>query len=80
MKKIFCGAVVTLIGVIYSIALMVLATVNDVYSNGLSGLWGLLQGYDVELPFIISLGVVIVGLLYVFGEYLKRKNNSIPVY
>ena len=58
MKKIFCGAVVALIGVIYSIALMVLATVNDVYSNGLSGLWGLLQGYDVELPFIFSLGTV----------------------
>ena len=58
MKKIFCGAVVALIGVIYSIALMVLAMVNDVYSNGLSGLWGLLQGYDVELPFIISLGTV----------------------
>ena len=31
MKKIFCGAVIALIGVIYSIALMVLATVNDVY-------------------------------------------------
>ena len=58
MKKIFCGAVVALIGVIYSIALMVQARVNDVYSNGLSGLWGLLQGYDVELPFIISLGTV----------------------
>ena len=58
MKKIFCGAVVALIGVIYSIALMVLATVNDLFSNGLSGLWGLLQGYDVELPFIISLGTV----------------------
>ena len=74
MKKIFCGAVVALIGVIYSIALMVLATVNDVYSNGLSGLWGLLQGYDVELPFIISLGVVMVGILVcIWGVFEKKK-------
>ena len=74
MKKIFCGAVVALMGVTYSIALMVLATVNDVYSNGLSGLWGLLQGYDVELPFIISLGVVIVGILVcIWGVFEKKK-------
>ena len=74
MKKIFCGTVIALIGVIYSIALMVLATVNDVYSNGLSGLWGLLQGYGVELPFIISLGVVIVGILVcIWGVFEKKK-------
>ena len=33
MKKIFCGAVIALIGVIYSIALMVMATINNVYSG-----------------------------------------------
>lgn len=44
MKKIICGAVIALIGVIYSITLMVLATVYDVHSDGASGLWGLLQG------------------------------------
>lgn len=43
MKKIICGAVIALIGVIYSITLMVLATVYDVHSDGASGLWGLLQ-------------------------------------
>ena len=43
MKKIFCGAIIALIGVIYSIALMALATVYDVRSSGVSGLWGLLQ-------------------------------------
>ena len=40
MKKIFCGAIIALIGVIYSIALMALATVYDVRSSGVSGLWG----------------------------------------
>ena len=65
---------VALIGVIYSIALMVLATVNDVYSNGLSGLWGLLQGYDAELPLIISLCVVMIGIaVCVWGVFEKKK-------
>ena len=46
MKKIFCGAVIALIGVIYSIALMVMATINNVYSgDAVPGLWGLIRGY-----------------------------------
>lgn len=74
MKKIFCGAVVALIGVIYSIALMVLATVNNVYGNGVSGLRGLLQGYDAELPLIISLCVVVIGIaVCVWGVFEKKK-------
>ena len=49
MKKIFCGAVIALIGVIYSIALMVMATINNVYSGDVApGLWGLIRGYGSE--------------------------------
>lgn len=74
MKKIYCGAVIALIGVIYSVALMVLSTINDVTSNGISGLWGLLQGYDVVLPFIISLGIVVVGIVIcIWGMCEKDK-------
>lgn len=74
MKKIFCGAVIALIGVIYSISLMVMATINDVSSNGVIGLWGLLQGYDVALPFVISLCVVIIGIaVCVWGVFEKKK-------
>ncbi len=74
MKKIICGAVIALIGVIYSITLMVLATVYDVHSDGASGLWGLLQGFNVELPLIISLGVVIVGIaICIWGVFDKEK-------
>ena len=61
MKKIFCGAVIALIGVIYSIALMVMATINNVYSGDVApGLWGLIQGYGAVSPLIISLSVVAV--------------------
>lgn len=74
MKKIICGAVIALIGVIYSITLMVLATVYDVHSDGASGLWGLLQEFNVELPLIISLGVVIVGIaICIWGVFDKEK-------
>ena len=76
MKKIFCGAVIALIGVIYSIALMALATVNAVCMNGNYGLLGLLQGYDAVFPLIVSLfSLLSQGLLYVFGELLKRRNS-----
>ena len=65
---------IALIGVIYSIALMVLATVNNVYGNGVSGLRGLLQGYDAELPLIISLCVVVIGIaVCVWGVFEKKK-------
>ena len=74
MKKIFCGAIIALIGVIYSIALMALATGYDVRRSGVSGLWGLLQGYNAELPLIISLGVVVVGIaVCIFGAFEKKK-------
>lgn len=73
-EKIFCGAIIALIGVIYSIALMALATVYDVRSSCVSGLWGLLQGYNAELPLIISLGVVVVGIaVCIFGAFEKKK-------
>ena len=54
MKKIFCGAVIALIGVIYSIALMVMATINNVYSGDVApGLWGLIRGYGAVRPLIL---------------------------
>ena len=74
MKKIFCGAIIALIGVIYSIALMALATVYDVRSSDVSGLWGLLQGYNAEVPLIISLGVVAVGIaVCIWGAFERKK-------
>ncbi len=73
-EKLFCGAIIALIGVIYSIAPMALATVYDVRSICVSGLWGLLQGYDAELPLIISLDVVVVGIaVCIFGAFEKKK-------
>ena len=50
MKKILCGAVIAFIGTLYSIAFIVMATINNVCANGDTGVWGLLQGYGAVLP------------------------------
>lgn len=75
MKKIFCGAVIALIGVIYSIALMVMATINNVYSGDVTpGLWGLIRGYGAVRPLILSLAVVAVGIaVCIWGMVEKKK-------
>lgn len=53
---------------------MALATVYDVRSSGVSGLWGLLQGYNAEVPLIISLGVVAVGIaVCIWGAFERKK-------
>ena len=74
MKKIFCGAVIALIGAIYSIALMVMATINNVYrGDAAPGLWGLIQGYGAVLPLVLSLAVVAVGIAVCIWGMLEKK-------
>ena len=44
MKKIFCGSAIALLGTIYSVTFIVMATINRVYRSGVSGLWGAAVG------------------------------------
>ena len=74
MKKIFCDSAIALLGTIYSVTFIVMATINMVYRSGISGLWGLLLGYGVALPFVLSLAVVAAGIgLCVWGILEKEK-------
>lgn len=74
MKKIFCGAVIALIGVIYSIALMVMATINNVSSGDVApGLWALIRGYGAVRPLVLSLAVVVVGIAVCIWGMLEKK-------
>ena len=74
MKKIFCGAVIALIGVIYSIALMVMATINNVSSGDVApGLWALIRGYGAVRPLTLSLAVVAVGIAVCIWGMLEKK-------
>lgn len=63
MRKAFCGTLISLVGVIYSVVLIVMATLNDVSFEDDTGLWGLIQGYGASIPFCISVLAVIIGVL-----------------
>ncbi len=72
MKKILCGAVIAFIGTLYSIAFIVMATINNVCANGDTGVWGLLQGYGAVLPLGLSLAAVLIGIaVCIYGAFEK---------
>lgn len=74
MKKIFCGTVISLIGTVFSITLIVVATMYDIHTDSQGGLLGLLKGYHVDLPFAMSLIFVVVGLtICIWGAFEKKR-------
>lgn len=74
MKKVLCGAVISFIGSLFSITLIVMATINNVYGNGESGMLGLLQGYDAMLPLSVALIVVLAGIVICLYGALTKNN------
>ena len=71
------GVFISIIGTFFSVALMILATVNDVRMNGEVGIWGLLKGYGVMVFFVISIAAIILGIIiFGIGIYLKQKKEK----
>ena len=71
------GVFISIIGTFFSVALMILATVNDVRMNGEVGIWGLLKGYGVMDFFVISIAAIILGIIiFGIGIYLKQKKEK----
>ena len=71
------GVFISIIGTFFSVALMTLATVNDVRMNGEVGIWGLLRGYGVMDFFVISIAAIILGIIILgIGIYLKQKKEK----
>ena len=71
------GVFISIIGTFFSVALMILATVNDVRMNGEVGIWGLLKGYGVMDFFVISIAAIILGIIILgIGIYLKQKKEK----
>ena len=69
------GALISIVGTFFSVALMALATVNDVTLNGEVGIWGLLKGYGAMDFFTASIAVIILGIV-VFGIGIFIKHNK----
>ena len=71
------GVLISIIGTFFSVALMILATVNDVRMNGEVGIWGLLKGYGVMDFFVISIAAIFLGIIiFGIGIYLKQKKEK----
>lgn len=71
------GVFISLIGVFFSVALMTLATLNDVTLDGMVGVIGLLKGYGVMDFFTVSIALIVLGIvLFGIGTYIKFKNKK----
>ena len=71
------GAFISLIGAFFSVALMTLATLNDVTLNGTVGIIGLLKGYGAMYFFIVSIAFIVLGIvLFGIGTYIEFKSKK----
>lgn len=71
------GAFISLIGAFFSVALMTLATLNDVTLNGTVGIIGLLKGYGAMDFFIVSIAFIVLGIvLFGIGNYFLQRHNA----
>ena len=70
------GAFISLIGAFFSVALMTLATLNDVTLNGTVGIIGLLKGYGAMDFFTVSIALIVLGIvLFGIGTYIEFKSK-----
>lgn len=61
-KKMVCGILLTIIGLVFSAFCFIYAVMNPWSYNGIEGLLGSLLGTNTLIPFIISLVVMVIGL------------------
>ena len=70
-KKIGCGILLTIIGLVLSAFCFINAVLNPWNYNGIDGLLGSLLGTNTLIPFIISFVVMILGLVICFWRAFK---------
>ena len=61
-KKMVCGILLTIIGLVFSAFCFIYAVMSPWSYNGIEGLLGSLLGTNTLIPFIISLVVMVIGL------------------
>ena len=74
------GLFISIVGLDFSVSIMVLATFNNVYLSGYSGILGLIQGYGAMTLFVISIVAIFIGIIIwgcgLYVRYRKAKQNS----
>ncbi len=73
-KKMVCGVLLTIIGLIFSAITFIYAALNPWNYNGIDGLLGSFLGTNMLIPFIILMIVMIVGLVYCFLCAYSKKD------
>ena len=71
-KKMICGVLLAVIGLVYSAFCFIYAAMNPCIYNGIGGLKGAFLGSDMLLPFILSTAVMWIGLLLCFIEAYQK--------
>ena len=72
-KKIVCGILLTIIGLVLSAFCFINAVLNPWNYNGIDGLLGSLLGTKTLIPFIISLIVMVLGLALCFWRAFRNE-------
>ena len=70
-KKMVCGILLTIIGLVFSAFCFITVVQNPWNYNGIDGLLGAFLGTNTLIPFVISFGVMILGLVICFWRALK---------
>ena len=74
------GLFISIVGLVFSVSIMVLATFNNVYLSGYRGILGLIQGYGAMTLFVISIVAIFIGIIIwgcgLYVRYRKAKQNS----
>lgn len=72
-KKMVCGILLTMIGLVFSAVCLTNAVLNPWNYNGMEGLLGSLLGTNTLVPFIISLVVMALGLVICFWRAFRKE-------
>lgn len=71
-KKMICGILLTIIGLVFSALCFINALLNPWDYNGITGLLGSLLGTRTLVPFCISFAVMIGGLVLCFWRAFTK--------
>ena len=72
-NKMALGALVTIIGLVFSAFSFIYAAINPCNWNGIGGLLGSFLGTHMLIPFIVGTVVMIIGLVLCFIEVYGKK-------
>lgn len=65
-KKMICGVLLTVIGLVFSAFCFIWAVANPCLYNGMDGLLGALLNAGILIPFLLALSVMGAGVILCF--------------